>query len=220
MLRLLGVAPVLGRSFDSGDATQGADRLALISHGLWTTAFGAMPSAVGATVTLDNRTYTIVGVMPRTFAFPGRDVQIWLPLTTEESFPSPVARRIQPDYFATLGIPLFEGRVFDTADRAGSPLVVAIDRQTARHLWADTSAVGQRLKVGRSWRTVVAGFMNDTDYGRSYFEKSGLLENLSSLIASHFSPRRFRESRALSVLSPLVRFISPLISLSVAFKSK
>jgi putative ABC transport system permease protein len=92
MLRLLGVSPVLGRSFDSRDATPSADRLALISHRLWKTAFGATPSAFGAAVTLDNLTYTIVGVMPPTFAFPGRDVQVWLPLTTEESFASPVAR--------------------------------------------------------------------------------------------------------------------------------
>ena len=65
--RLLGVAPVLGRTFAPREDEIGAEPVALISAGLWNRKFGSSPSALGRTITLDGRDYTIVGVIPANF---------------------------------------------------------------------------------------------------------------------------------------------------------
>lgn len=79
LFRVLGVAPLAGRTFTDQETFEGSDRVAVISYGLWRSLFSGDPAVVGRAVSLSGRTYTVVGVMPPTFFFPGRDVQIWVP---------------------------------------------------------------------------------------------------------------------------------------------
>jgi putative ABC transport system permease protein len=79
LLPALGVQPALGRLFTEADDRDGAPATLILSDGLWRRAFGADPSIVGTTVTLDDGAYTIVGVMPAHFSFPTRDEEMWLP---------------------------------------------------------------------------------------------------------------------------------------------
>src|SRR5262249_46469234 len=65
LLLMLGVAPRLGRLFFPGEDESGRDRVAILGDGLWRRRFGADPSVVGRTVSLDGERYEIVGVMPR-----------------------------------------------------------------------------------------------------------------------------------------------------------
>jgi putative ABC transport system permease protein len=81
----LGVLPVLGRVFTQPeeDAHQ---PLTVISYGLWLTRYQRDPRVLGSTIDLDRRPYTIIGVMPRSFAFPLEDgqldqVQLWVPMS-------------------------------------------------------------------------------------------------------------------------------------------
>ena len=70
---LLGVRPILGRTFLSEEDSPGAGDSGLpvvLSHGLWRQRFGADPAIVGRTIDLDNRSFTVVGVMPAGFQFP------------------------------------------------------------------------------------------------------------------------------------------------------
>jgi putative ABC transport system permease protein len=67
----LGVPPALGRAF-TREEDEGRQPVAILSDGLWRRAFGGDPSAVGRSVVLDRRAYTIVGVMPPGFTFPHR----------------------------------------------------------------------------------------------------------------------------------------------------
>jgi predicted permease len=64
---LLGVNPVIGRTFASGEDQMGAAPVALISAGFWKRKFGASPEIVGKPITLDGKDYTIVGVLPAKF---------------------------------------------------------------------------------------------------------------------------------------------------------
>jgi putative ABC transport system permease protein len=80
LLPLLGATPALGRTFTPDDDRDGAPGTVLLSWGLWQTAFGGDPGAVGRSVRLDGEPMTIVGVMPRGFAFPSRDVAFWQPV--------------------------------------------------------------------------------------------------------------------------------------------
>jgi predicted permease len=64
---LLGVNPIVGRTFVSGEDEIGAAPMAMISAGLWNRKFGSSPAALGKSITLDGRDYTIVGVVPANF---------------------------------------------------------------------------------------------------------------------------------------------------------
>ena len=67
VLPLLGVAPVIGRSFTPAEDTPGGEPVALLSYGLWTSRFGADPSVLGQRVLLDGRPYAVIGVLPASF---------------------------------------------------------------------------------------------------------------------------------------------------------
>ena len=62
--KLLGVAPLAGRTFTSGEDAAGKDALAVIASNLWTRRFGRDPRAVGSAITLDGASFTIIGVVP------------------------------------------------------------------------------------------------------------------------------------------------------------
>jgi putative ABC transport system permease protein len=68
-IRVLGVSPALGRGFTTDDEKAGA-HVVVLSHSLWESAFGSAGDVVGRAVTLDNQSYTVVGVMPKGFEFP------------------------------------------------------------------------------------------------------------------------------------------------------
>jgi len=68
--RTLGVAPVLGRDFYSGEDQPGAQRTALLSYAAWQARYGGSRGVVGQTVVLDGAPNIIVGVLPREFYFP------------------------------------------------------------------------------------------------------------------------------------------------------
>src|SRR3954452_10875796 len=79
LFQVLGARPLLGRTFLEEEQWEGRSRVAVLSYGLWQSAFGGDPAIVGRTITLSGRGYEVVGVMPRAFFFPGRDVQLWTP---------------------------------------------------------------------------------------------------------------------------------------------
>jgi predicted permease len=66
---LLGVKPLIGRSFASEEDQIGAGPVALISAGLWQRKFGSAPDILGKGITLDGKGYTVVGVIPESFHF-------------------------------------------------------------------------------------------------------------------------------------------------------
>lgn len=80
-LRVLGVQPALGRTFLPEEDRPGGANVVIISHSLWTERFAASRAAIGQSITLDDRPYTIIGVLPAGFAFPflGPSVDIWTP---------------------------------------------------------------------------------------------------------------------------------------------
>jgi len=75
---LLGVRPLLGRTFSESEAVAGSDHVVVLGYGLWQRRFGGDPEIVGKTVSVNLRPYTVIGVMPRGFAFPERG-QAWTP---------------------------------------------------------------------------------------------------------------------------------------------
>jgi predicted permease len=89
--------------------------------------------------------------------------------TSDDPAKQPIAgyTMIASDYFATLGIPLLEGRLFPAELKAGSPPVVIIGETMARHFWPNASAVGQRIGDRQDdvvvWREVI-GVVRDVQF--------------------------------------------------------
>ena len=83
LFTVLGARPLLGRLFVDDDQPSGAaqtsKRVIILSYGLWQEHFGGQPDAIGRAVQLDGKPATVVGVMPREFAFPDRTARAWTP---------------------------------------------------------------------------------------------------------------------------------------------
>jgi predicted permease len=69
-LDVLGVPPALGRTFRLDEELEANNGVVILTDGLWRRLFNASPSALGQTITLDNRPFTVVGVLPAGFAVP------------------------------------------------------------------------------------------------------------------------------------------------------
>lgn len=82
---LLGVKPILGRTFTPQEDTEGNDHVILIGYGLWKRQFSGSANVLGSTVKLNDVDFTVIGVMPASFGFP-HDAEIWKPigLTAED----------------------------------------------------------------------------------------------------------------------------------------
>jgi len=90
-LKILGVAPAMGRDFTAEDNQPGTGKVAIIGHALWQRDFGGASDIVGKGVRLNGVPATIVGVMPPGFAFPVNE-ELWIPLFSE----FPVRERNDP----------------------------------------------------------------------------------------------------------------------------
>jgi putative ABC transport system permease protein len=95
-LDILGVTPLLGRSFLPEEDKPGAPAVAMISAELWRQRFGADRSIVGKTVTLAGMPYGIVGVLPAGFQFPLAGSQVWATRPSEWSAIPPEGRPLSP----------------------------------------------------------------------------------------------------------------------------
>jgi putative ABC transport system permease protein len=71
LLPLLGVSPLFGRNFQRQEDFAGHEHVALLSHSTWRNRFGADKTIVGKAILLDGEQYTVVGVLPERFTFPG-----------------------------------------------------------------------------------------------------------------------------------------------------
>lgn len=86
LFRVLGVGPIAGRTFAPSDDVPGVN-VAILSWRLWQRRYGGASTVLGTIISLDRQPYTVVGVMPRGFAFPGRGAQfnadpadVWVPI--------------------------------------------------------------------------------------------------------------------------------------------
>ena len=76
---MLGVRPVLGRSFSEDDDRAGAAPVVLLSYSVWQRRYNGSPTIIGRTIRVDERPHTVVGVMPPRFEFPAIH-HVWIPL--------------------------------------------------------------------------------------------------------------------------------------------
>jgi putative ABC transport system permease protein len=142
---VLGVEAALGRVFTADEDRYGGPPVAVLSRSLWISRFGGDPRAVGRTIRLDGRTYTVVGVMPEWFHFPAPDDEVWVPLDLS---PDESANRANQSLMVIGRLKPFVRQAQALADMQG------IARQLAAQFPATNAGVGVNLL---SLREQIAG---------------------------------------------------------------
>jgi predicted permease len=88
----LGVGPILGRALEPADDVAGAEKVLVITHGLWQRRYGRSRDVLGRRLTLRDQPFTVVGVMPPDFAYP-KGVEAWMTVEACASLtPNPIFR--------------------------------------------------------------------------------------------------------------------------------
>jgi putative ABC transport system permease protein len=82
--QMLGVAPLLGRTFTPAEDAPGHN-VVVISHALWQRRYGGRADIIGRTVRINGGAFEIVGVMPASFLFPARATGVWTPIAFNEN---------------------------------------------------------------------------------------------------------------------------------------
>jgi len=93
LFEVLGVTPLTGRLFTKDEEVNGKNNVAVIGFGLWQRRFGS-GDAIGKTLDFDGRRVTVIGIMPKGFAFPGKTTEFWSPLVIPDQ-----ARQARVGYF-------------------------------------------------------------------------------------------------------------------------
>jgi putative ABC transport system permease protein len=98
-LRVLQVSPILGRDFVPQEEHFGGPDAVLISWRFWQRRFHGAPGAIGKKLHVGSYSYSIVGIMPQSFAFPGGDVDMWAPSPPD----APYAQRRDEPWYRVVG---------------------------------------------------------------------------------------------------------------------
>jgi len=81
---VMGRSPMLGRDFEEKEGVAGAGAVAVLSHPFWQRYFAADRSILGKSVTIDGKTFDVVGVMPEDFDFLPANVDLFIPANWED----------------------------------------------------------------------------------------------------------------------------------------
>ena len=87
---IMGVSPAMGRGFGKDSQRFGGTPVALVSYSYWQQYLGSAQDLSNSKLTVEKRTYSVVGVMPAGFRFPS-DTDIWIPRELSERYPSRTA---------------------------------------------------------------------------------------------------------------------------------
>src|SRR5215216_2434910 len=121
----LKVQPVRGRFFLPEEDKPGANRVAIVSERFWQQRYGRDEAILQNTLTLDDKPYSIVGVMPAGFRFPG-EFDVWLPMALD------AVKETKGDFFSLVEV---VGRIKPSATLAGTQSELSlIARQTAEQM--------------------------------------------------------------------------------------
>ena len=148
---LLGVSAARGRVFGEDEAIEGRDDVVVISHGLWASQFGSDQQILGRTARFNGRERTIIGVMPRDFAFPSVETQAWVPFVLDS------ITRQQRQSFFLFGIGrLKDGVTLERAQSEMSGIMRQLEEEypTNRDYGINLVALPDQV-VGKSLRTAL-----------------------------------------------------------------
>jgi predicted permease len=140
---VLGVQPSVGRAFTADDARVGADPVAIVSHHYWVESLGSRSTLTDSHLRIEDRTYSVVGVLPAGFQFPA-NVDVWMPAELDPDNTSRTSHNFQAI-----------GRLRDgvTAERASAEIsglakaIVRSSDEQGEYLMVDAAVVPLRTSL-------------------------------------------------------------------------
>jgi putative ABC transport system permease protein len=133
---MLGAQPQVGRDFSAEEYQPGHNSVVVLSQKLWQKRFGGDPKILNQAITLDAQSYTIVGIMPASFRFGGRNTDLWTPL----AFTAKDAQNHGGHYLSAIG----RLKPGVTVDQARTEMVTIAGRLAVQYPDANT---GWSVKV-------------------------------------------------------------------------
>lgn len=127
LFSVLGATPELGRSFRYEEEEAGNSHVVVLSHGLWQRMFGGTRDVIGRAITINNEPYTVIGVMPKGFAFPDPVYQAWVPQPFRGSTDPQWVNRSA--HFLRAVARLKDGITFTAADREMRQIASDLERE-------------------------------------------------------------------------------------------
>jgi putative ABC transport system permease protein len=102
---VLGVKSLVGRTFTPEEDQRGGPQVVIISYEMWNRLLGGDRNAVGSTLALEGRDYTVIGILPPHFGISllGSKVDLWAPRVTEMSLVTPSRVAAGGTYFYVVG---------------------------------------------------------------------------------------------------------------------
>ncbi|MEK6321396.1 MAG: ABC transporter permease [Acidobacteriota bacterium] len=80
---VMGVDPLMGRTFSPEEEVPGRDQVVILGYGFWQRRFGGDRNILGQEISLSDVKRTVIGVMPASFKFPHKDAELWVPLAPD-----------------------------------------------------------------------------------------------------------------------------------------
>lgn len=100
--QVMGVKPILGRTFSAEEDAPGGNQVAVLSYEMWHSRFGASQGIIGRTVILDGKITTVIGVTPADFNFPEDETMLWVPRVFEVPAPAPERVKLGAGFLAVV----------------------------------------------------------------------------------------------------------------------
>ena len=126
LFAVLRVNAAHGRVFTNDEDKPGATPVVVLSHGLWQRRFGGQSSILNQAITLNSKSYTVIGIMPETFLYPSR-VEMWVPVGQLSDQPSWQSRGNHPGLYAVAR--LKPGVTFEQAQADMNNIAVNLEKQ-------------------------------------------------------------------------------------------
>jgi predicted permease len=159
---MLEAQAALGRVFTADEQTEGRNRVVVLSDGFWRRRFAGDHNVINQSITLDNESYTVIGVMPGTFQFPhpsftsfagGEPADVWVPLAyTQEQ----IANRRGPYFLNVLGR-LAPGVTLEQARSHMNALAQRFERELPGYRGPHGEDGGWRISVTPLQEEIVGG---------------------------------------------------------------
>jgi len=146
---VLGVRPVLGRTFTREEDRIGADPTVVLSHALWKGTFGGDPNVAGRTLRLDNASYTIVGVMGPDLDLPSRETQLWVPVGLRPDALAAQGRRNHPGMYGVAR--LKPGVTVEQAAASLETIAQRLEQQYPENAGVRPIVTSLRAELVRDW---------------------------------------------------------------------
>jgi hypothetical protein len=126
LFSVLRVNALHGRVFTNEEDQPGGTPVVVLSYGLWQRRFGGQTSILNQAITLNGKSYTVIGVMPEKYAYPSR-VEMWVPVGQLSDQQSWKSRGNHPGLYGVAR--LKPGATFDQADADMNTLAANLEKQ-------------------------------------------------------------------------------------------